>query len=119
MHLRVSDLGSRMNSVIAVTDEVGLTQMRDPDGLASVTTDMTACTAAFDPTPEEYGPPYQIDTKNDVSRKAKPGADDPFTTEDVYQDFRANDVRYGPSGAYIETGDPRAHPGVKVPYRRK
>ncbi len=50
---------------------------------------------------------FTIETKNDVDRRSKPGACDPFTTSDVTPRDDINSPKYGPNGAYIDTNDPR------------
>jgi RHS repeat-associated protein len=79
----------------------------DPQGLAHLFTDMRNGTTTFDPRPEDpYGVPLTIPTRNKVDSRSKPGANDPFKTDDV--DFLPNvyTPAYGP-GAYINTNDPR------------
>jgi len=81
----------------------------DPLGLASLYTDMTKGTTTFDPQPEDpEGIPFTITTRNEVYPSSREGANDPFTTDDVAVLPYTGDPRaYGPSGAYIDTGDSR------------
>lgn len=80
----------------------------DPFGLASLVTNMSDGTTTFDPRPEDpSGLPLTIQTRNGVDRRRLPGAQDPFSTPDVYVRHRAPSKSYGPNGAYIETGDSR------------
>lgn len=74
---------------------------------------MGAGTTTFDPRPEDpNGTPFTIETRNDISRKSEPGANDPYKTGDVRvvsspgTTKKARDA-FGPDGAYIDTGDPR------------
>jgi RHS repeat-associated protein len=77
-------------------------------GLASVTTDMQNGTTTFDPRPEDpNGIPFTITTRNDVTSNSRPGAQDPFSTPDVNPINIDRSPAYGPTGAYLNTGDPR------------
>ena len=82
---------------------------KDPEGLASVTTDMTKGTTTFDPRPEDpFGIPMQIPTQNVVDRRSLPGANDPFTAPNVVPIPSTDNPRsYGPANSYLDTGDPR------------
>lgn len=68
-------------------------------GAAYVETDMTNGTTTFDPRPEDPdGEPFTIETKNDVVLGTEPGAQDPYTEDDVnvIQDTDKH-KSYGPS----------------------
>lgn len=79
----------------------------DPEGLASMTTDMHNQTTTFDPSPEELGPPVTIETRTEAASNAKPGAEDEYCSEDVTPVDNAMSDAYGPEGAYLDTGDSR------------
>jgi hypothetical protein len=80
----------------------------DPSGLQSVVTEITGRTTTFDPRPlEPTGQPVTIETRVNVTRDSLPGAGDPFTTPNVIVRDNIRDPRFGPPGAYIDTGDPR------------
>jgi hypothetical protein len=80
----------------------------DPLGLASLTTDMKNGKTTFDPSPEDLnGNPTTIDTMNKVTSGSRPGANDPLSTPDVSCLLIAPSRKYGPTGAYIDTGDSR------------
>ncbi len=51
----------------------------------------------------------QIETRTDVVKGAKPGAGDPYRTHNVegVSNGHAGDPRFGPKGAFIDTGDSR------------
>jgi len=52
----------------------------------------------------------QIETRNDVAKKAKPGAADPYSTRNIVgvSNRHAGEAAYGPAGAFIDTADPRS-----------
>lgn len=78
---------------------------------AELVTDMGAGTTTFDPRPEDPdGKPLTIPTRNVVTRNSDPGANDPFTTDDVrvIQKMPGDkQISFGPNGAYIDTYDHR------------
>jgi len=82
---------------------------------ASLHTDMKGHTTTFKST-NIFGQTktVQIETRNDVSSKAAPGAGDAFSTPNIGQVGNPNGASdaMGPKDAYINTGDtPDAHPG--------
>ena len=80
----------------------------DPHGEASLTTDNNAGTTTFDPRPEDpQGKPLSIPSRTDVVSSAEPGAGGPFKTPDVKVLDIPPSRPYGPTGAYIDTGDAR------------
>jgi RHS repeat-associated protein len=81
----------------------------DTIGLASLSTSMGIGYTTFDPRPEDpNGRPYSIPTSNAVDSRSLPGAQAPFSTEDVsVVPSTSNKNAYGADGAYIDTGDPR------------
>ena len=86
-------------------DPVGLV---DPLGLASLTTDMKNGKTTFDPRPEDPNAnPTTIDTLNKVTSGSQLGANDPLSTPDVSCLLIGPSRKYGPTGAYLDTGDSR------------
>lgn len=80
----------------------------DPLGLASLTTDMKNGKTTFDPRPEDPNAnPTTIDTLNKVTSRSQSGANDPLSTPDVSCLLIAPSRKYGPTGAYLDTGDSR------------
>jgi RHS repeat-associated protein len=80
----------------------------DPSGLQSVVTDIANRTTTFDPRPlEPQGQPVTIETHVEITRRALPDAGAPFTTPNVTVRDTIRDPRFGPPGAYVDTGDPR------------
>jgi RHS repeat-associated protein len=75
---------------------------------ATLTTDMDNNTTTFDPRPEDpEGKPFTIEIRNKVTRDSDPGANDPYTTDDVMPVAIPPSKSFGQRGAYIDTGDPR------------
>jgi RHS repeat-associated protein len=80
----------------------------DPLGLASLTTDMKNGKTTFDPRPEDPNAnPTTIDTLNKVTSGSQLGANDPLSTPDVSCLLIGPSRKYGPTGAYLDTGDSR------------
>jgi hypothetical protein len=77
--------------------------------MATLHTDMAAHTTTFaSSTPKEDYSDVQIQTKNDVSSKAKAGADEPFSTSKIVgasNRHGGDNPAYGPEGAFIDVGD--------------
>jgi RHS repeat-associated protein len=80
----------------------------DSSGLQRLVTDISERTTTFYPGPlEPNREPITIETHVDITGDALPGAGDPFTTPNVNVIDVVNDPRFGPPGAYINTGDIR------------
>ncbi len=79
----------------------------DPDGLASLITNMGAGTTTFDPRPEDpSGQPITIQTRNAVDPRARPGANDPFNTPNIAGCINVTAPAFG-QNAYIRVRDRR------------
>ena len=80
----------------------------DRSNLPSLVTDITQRTTTFYPRPfDSEGQPITIETRVNLTSDALPGAGGPFITPNVAVIDNISDPRFGPPGAYIDTGDPR------------
>ncbi|HEX8817223.1 MAG TPA: RHS repeat-associated core domain-containing protein [Terriglobales bacterium] len=81
-----------------------------PPPMAELVTNMRARTTTFFATNKNGQLSLtQIVTRTDIATSARPGAGDPYTTDNIVgvSNRHAGQDAYGPAGAFIDTGDPR------------